>query len=377
MEEISQRQVYRLFSLQAFTTIIAYLLGILLGVSGYNGPLGAVIGTVIGLAITYPAYKLGMRRQQEPFFRYGKQIAGAWLHYPLVAYIVLATIILALINFWELNDFLIQFYLPSTPAWAIVLLCGLCVAYTAHYGIKSIFRAAEGVFFISLISFLLIPVLVSEHLHWYLGQTVITHFNLKEAWPSAYYVAMVFGEMAFIVLVFPYIKEAHKTFKALALAALTAIAVILTHIMPLIMLFGINQAANMEYSELEMLRFMQSGSFLEALDPAFIALWLASVFVKISFLLYVGSLLFSQICGLPSSKPIILPMVAFVCILSLVFVRSSAQFAEFIKEGFQTFVLIAQLIPSLYYLLDVLRFPRLSPARQSVSADHDERGEKI
>jgi spore germination protein KB len=104
-----------------------------------------------------------------------------------------------------------------------------------------------------------------------------------------------------------------------------------------------------------MIRFMRSGSFLETMDPALIALWLVSIFVKISFVLFVASLALTHTLGLKDNKPLVFPLTAFIGIVSLILARSNVQFNEFMKGGLLTMLIVAELVPLLYLIVDTLR----------------------
>lgn len=355
LQSVTQGQLLKLFALHLFSTMVAFMLSIMLQSSGFNAPLGILAGGLLGLVPAYIAYRLALRRPDRFFIEYGSEIIGRWLHYPLLYFIGLANFLIAVINMWELQDVLVQFYLVSTPSWAIAGLCGLCVAYTVRFGVKSVFRAAEGIFFISLLSFLLIPFMVGNNFHWFSARGLVTHFSLRECWPSTYYTASVFGEMSFILLIFPYLANRRDTFRTLFKSMAIAVIVVLLHVVPLLLIFGPELSAKINYPELEMLRFMRSGSFLETLDPALIALWLISIFVKMGFIVFNICLILSLSCRQRDAKPFVFPVTLLIAVCSLVIVKSNVQFNNMLGGGILTLFMLAELIPILYYAVDTMR----------------------
>lgn len=352
---ITSGQLTKLFALHLFSTMIAFMLSTMVKKSGFNAPLGIAAGALLGLGITYIAYRLGRRRPDDLFVDYGKQIVGKWLHYPLMFYTAMSYLLIAILNFWELQDFLTQFYLINTPPWAIVGLCGCCIAYTVRFGIKSVFRSAEGIFIISMCSFLLIPILVGSDFDWFIAQGVVTHFSLAESWPAAYYTASVYGEMSLVLFLFPYLSEPKRAWRPIVWAILLSAGITLLHVMSLLLTFGVELAASLNFPELELLRFMKSGTFLETLDPALIALWLISIFVKLGLIIFIVALILSRMIGLQSQKPIILPITMFVVVGSLSLFKNSVQFHEVMSGGILTVFLIAELIPILYFVVDQIK----------------------
>lgn len=355
MQSVTQAQLFKLLALHMFSTMIAFMLGIMIGTSGFNGPLGIFVGSLIGLAVTYASYRLGLRRPGRFFADYGSEIVGKWLHVPLVLFVAFANLMIAITNFWELQDFLIQFYLVDTPAWAISGMCGLCIAYTVRFGVQSVFRAAEGIFWISLCSFLLIPFLVGEHMNGYVSWGILTHANLREAWPAAYYTASVYGEMSYILFIFPYLMNQQKTMRSVTAAGFLSVTVVLLHVIPLLLIFGPDLVSNLNYPDLELLRFTRSGSFLETLDPALIALWLISIFVKLGFIVFIISTLLAQTCKIKDFRPFVFPITAFIAIGSLVVFQSNVQFQSALSGGLLTMFVLSELVPGLYYVVDSLR----------------------
>ncbi len=355
VRSVTPDQLFKLFAMHLFTTMIAFMLGIMLQASGYNAPLGIAVGSLLGLTFAFFACRLGLRRPDRFFVDYGSEIVGKWLHYPLLLFLASSNLLIGIINFWELQDFLIQFYLVNTPQWAIVALCGLCIAYTVRFGINSVFRAAEGIFLISLLSFLLIPFLIGDSYNWFALRGLVTHFNPREAWPSAYYTLSVFGELSFVLLIFPHLSSPAKTFRSLASGTAVAASVVLFHVIPLLLIFGPELGSNLNYPELELLRFTRSGSFLETLDPALIALWLISLFVKLSFIVFNVSLITTRMFHLKDTKPFVFPITIFISVCSLVVVKSNVQFYNLMTGGILTVFTLSELIPFFYYVVDSIR----------------------
>lgn len=367
--KVTQGQILKLVSIQLFTTIVAFMSSTIIKHSGYNAPISVLIGFLMGMLVVYPSFLLFRRRPDEFFVLYGREIVGKWIHPVFIALMIIALIFVAIINLWQLSDFLIQFYLIGTPNWVIATICAMIVAYIAYSGVSTVFRAAEGIYPIVIVAFLIIPFFVSENIRWFMGHALINHFDFIHTWPAAYITASIFGEVSFLIFISPHISSGKKrTFKIIFSAGGIATVTILAHMIPLLLIFGPDLAANFNYPDLELLRFMRSGSFLETLDPLLIALWVICIFIKISFIMYVAATALSQLIGLKESRPIILPIVATVAVLSLIIVQSSAQFLELESKGFATMLLIAELIPGLYLLIDIIRFGKKKPSKQGGSS---------
>jgi spore germination protein KB len=362
--KLTHGQVFKLIAIQLFTTMIAFISSNIIILGGYNGPLSVILGYILALMIIYPMIVLARRRPDEFFVQYGKKIVGKWLHPIFMLFMIMALIYIAIINMWQLSDFLIQFYLVGTPTWVIITICAMIIAYIAYSGVTTVFRAAEGLFPLVIVAFLSIPLFVSDNIRWYMAKALINHIDFIHTWAATYTSASIFGEVVFIIFIIPHVTMDKKIFKIIGSAGGVAVVTIMCHLIPLLLIFGPDLAGNFNYPDLELLRFMRSGSFLETLDPLLIILWVICIFIKISFIMYVVATVISQMLGLKESRPIVLPVVATVSLMSLVVVQSSAQFLELETSGFATMLMIAELIPILYLVVDLIRFGKKKPAKQ-------------
>lgn len=355
MKVITQAQLLKFFALYGFATIIAFYLSMIMQRSGFSALLGVAIGVIAGLALTFVAFKLGIRRPDEFFVDYGKDIVSRWVHYPILLLVVISNVLIISINLWELQDFLIQYYLTNTPSWVVVSFSSVCIAYTARFGIKSVFRTAEGIFYACLLVFLLLPFLVSNNIEWFLAKGFITHMNLKDAWPTGYFAGTVLGEMTFILYIIPYINQAKKSMRAINSAVMITTFVIFLHVGTIFLALGPDLTKNLNVPELEIIRYIKSGSYLEALDPVLIALWMLSVFVKLSFVLFVTGHIISHSLNLKYTKPVIFPIVGFACICTLCLAISHTQINTMLNGGVSTLFLTLELIPLLYFVVDTVK----------------------
>jgi len=363
---VTQKQLYKYFTIHIITTVIMFMIGLLLQQSGFSAPLGALLGGCIGIFITFVTIKFAKRRPDQFFVQYGADIMTRWLHYPLLFFIIVTNIFIVTINLWEIQDFLLQFYLAGTPEWIILTLCGLCISYMARYGIKSMFRAAEGLFYLSMLTFFIIPFLVESNVEWFMAQGFITHASFRKAWPTAYYIGSVIGEASLILYIYPFISQASNMRRTTIRFTILAVLMVILHLIPILLVLGPDLAQNLNYPELDIIRLIKSGSYLETLDPVIIALWLISIFIKMSFIVFVISHMASRVLNMKYSKPLVFPIALFIVICTLCLAQSHTQFFNLHNGGIITCIYISQLIPSLYYVTDSLRSRRKRLEEESI-----------
>lgn len=352
---ITQKQAMKFFTLHLIATVVAFLTGRLLQISGFNAPLGVIIGGVIALTITLLNVKFAQRRPNQHFAVYGADILSKWLHYPLIMFVITINLGIIVLDLWKIQDFLLQFYLLDTPPFIVIMMCGLCIAYTARFGVKSIFRAAEGLFYISMASFIIIPFLVQSNVEWFMIEGFVKHTDIMSAWNDGYYIGSIFGETALIIYIYPYLSKPERTQKTVVFLKLLTIILIIIHLIIIILVLGPDLAGNLNYPELEMIRLIRSGSYLETLDPIIIALWIMSITIKMSFMLLICSQIISQIFKLEHDESLVYPFAVFVGVVTIYLARSPIQTLVFNSRASIVCFYAIECLPLLYYAVDLVR----------------------
>ncbi|WP_052476018.1 GerAB/ArcD/ProY family transporter [Cohnella kolymensis] len=232
---------------------------------------------------------------------------------------------------------------------------GICLARGVRSGITTLFRSAQGVFFFSIISVALFPLFATKEFRMDMAIGLLTNVNLRGTWNGAMMVAAIFGEIAFVAYFFAYFAHQPKLKKSLFWAVCTAAAVILSDVIATTLLFGPELGANFTYPILELIRYVHTGAFLENLDPLLLVFWLYSMFLKISFLLLTSVTGLTYTLGLNDHKPFAYTLTAFAVGLSLFMFESTANVEEITRHGESAFLLLIDLVPAIYLLVDWLR----------------------
>lgn len=226
---------------------------LLIKTTPYMSWVSVILGSTLGLLITYPACRLATKRPGQTFAAYGREMFGKWLHYPLYGVMLCSSLIIASFIFRELLDLISEVYLQETPGWAVAILFGCVFAYAVRSGIGSLFRAAQGFFFISLIWIFVIPMFISKEMNFSKVIALVNHIDVGGIWNGTYLMAGHTAEMVFIIFLCPFFAEIGKT--SLSWATLTSGVIILINLISAILLFGPGVASNLMYPELEMIRY--------------------------------------------------------------------------------------------------------------------------
>lgn len=352
---VTQLQLYMLFSQYLFTTIIGLLIQPLIQTSRYMIVFSLIFGSIGGLFVTFLSYRLALNRPAQFFIHYGKDIVGKYLHYPLVIFMLLVYLLIGGMFTRALLDFIIEIYLPATPAWIIAVVFGICLVYAVRSGVETIFRSAQGVFLLMILGIIIVPFFVGKEIKMDMIYAFFNHFNFKESWRGTYFMMAIYGEMAQILLLFPYFADNNKTFKSLCWAAATSVVVTLTNLIPTLLIFGIDLTSNLTYPELELIRYIQVGNFFQNLDPLLIALLMTGLFIKVSLLLFTIVISLTHAFSLKNHKPFSLSLTAIMIGLSFYMVRSVMEFNDLVMHGFFTLMIFGEMIPIIYLIVEKIR----------------------
>lgn len=357
MQKVNHLQIFAMFNLYIFTVIIAFLMAVYIQNSHFSTPVSVALGGLLSIIFLYPAYKVTASRPNETIIQYGDNIVGKVPHAFFIVWIAIINLLLAAINLRELEDFLIQVYLPGTPLWVVALLFGICVAYGTRSGITTIFTAALGIFFVSALAFIGTPFMVSQAIHPEVLPAFINRLNFKDVSSDVYTSLPIFGEFSFLFLIMPYVKSPTKVYRTIAITVVSSVIIILSHLLPILMILGPDLASNLTYPDLDLVRSLRAGSFIETLDPILIVLWLTSLFIKVSFMLFIAVYCISLLLKLPDHKSLALPFTAFACILSLFLVHSQGEINYLLMEGLPPLLIFTEfVIPIIYWILSAIRF---------------------
>ncbi|WP_171652769.1 GerAB/ArcD/ProY family transporter [Paenibacillus foliorum] len=355
MQRISQLELGLLFILFHFSTATGFLMTLLFSTQAYQGWLTIIVAAAGGLLITYISIVLAKQRAGEFLVHYGKELVGRWLHIILMIASCFFFIHLAGIVLRQVTDFMVQVYLPTTPSWVVAALFTFVVTMAVRIGIEAIFRCAAGFFLITFCVVVITPFLVANELNYDRSIALLTHFNAASLFSKSYPFIPWFGEMYMVVFIFPFIAKSQKTFRSLLWSTVVSAFIIEINFVLCFLLFGSNLSGQMNYPILEMLRFIRIGDFLENLDPIFVAIWLASLFIKVSILLYIPVLISTQLMGLKDTRPFSFSFGAIMLGISIHLVNNSIELNQFILKSWPNFALFVECLPLIYWIMSLIK----------------------
>jgi spore germination protein KB len=354
-DRITPNQLFCFFTLFYYSTIVGFTANHLIQMAQYDVLFVLCIGSLVGNIYAYFTLMLAKRRPDEFLFHYGKEIIPYWIHIGLMGILIFFCFHLGAVILREYEDFIVQTYLPTTPNWAVGTMFMIVVALTVRLGISTLFRVAQGLFFLILFSDIINTIFISRELKWDRWMAFITNHSVNGIANGSYFIFPLFGEIFIMLFLFPYFKEINKTFKAISGAIWFSLILLLSSLSCILLLFGPNLASHLTYPMLDMVRYFRIADFIENLDPFLIAIWSTSIYLKISILFYVSVLVMAQFFRLKDFRPFTYSLAAVMVAMSVQMSEGSAGIIRLFKESWPTFALVVEAIPFLYLLIDTIK----------------------
>lgn len=349
MERISQNQLIMLYILNIYGANVGFVLAGLSQATEYVGWLCLILGWIGALAFMYVALKLAATHPDVFITHFGGKLVSRPLHLLFMAMYLYYIMHIGASISRELCDFMIQTYLQITPDWAIASLFGLCVILAVRSGIETIFRCAQGFIFIVLGVVLLTPFLLTESYNWPIAGAFLHHWELQKIWAGSITSVTLYSDLTLIVFIYPHLRDKEKTFRSLALGSAGAMALTVMTYITCLLLFGVHFTAHATYPTLEMMRMIRVGDFLDNLDPFLIAIWMTTLFLKVSLYLYIVVAGIGQLLGLKHSKPLSFSIGAIMIGMSIHIASSIMEVQYFLRKVFPLLTYIVQSTLFLYW----------------------------
>ncbi|MFZ7947032.1 MULTISPECIES: GerAB/ArcD/ProY family transporter [Bacillaceae] len=354
-EQITQNQLILFLIIYFYSTLVGFAAAHLIHLSQYDIVIVLLIGGLGGGIYAFFTIKLAKRRPTEFISHYGKEIFPSWIHYLFMGIYCFSFLHISAFILREYEDFFVQTYLPETPNWAIGIILGFVVAVTARSGVVTLFRTAQGLFFLVIIADILITAFIGKELKWDRWMAFVTNHSWNNIYKGSFYTIPFFGEVVILVFLFPYLSQKSKTHKSVIWAISLSLLFIIINMVFLLLLFGPNLASHTTYPMLEMVRYIRIADFIENLDPFLISIWSTTIYLKISIMFYLSVQILAHLFHLKDHRPLVFSLAAVMVALSLQMSGGTSSLTSFFTESWAAYSYFIEGIPILYLLMDTLK----------------------
>lgn len=317
----------------------------------------------LGIVVTYVAISVSLRHPKQTLVEFAGTILGKWpgklivIPYFLQWVWVMALILKEQFVFLRLN------VLYKTPDWVVIGSMLLVVIYAVRRGgIETVGRSSQ-LWGPLLSAILLLAFVLTLH-----------NLNIKNMLPVYYDTgalgimkgalkpASLFGESVLIMMLVPFISNPGSKTKRYVLGGVLASAVVVTLGSLWVMLtFGPVLSSRLHFPFFEMVKMVYLMEFIQNMDIFLMAIWLVSIFVKLSVYLFVSSVGISQWIGKKQQWRRTLWFVAGAAFgIGMVVIRLNPSTTALLETVWVRYVFPVNMIaiPLLLWGLSVLRFRR-------------------
>ncbi|NCC16640.1 MAG: hypothetical protein EOM28_09875 [Clostridia bacterium] len=185
--------------------------------------------------------------------------------------------------------------LPRTPLWLLIALTLLLCGMTASHGMECNARAAEILFYVVFIPLVLVLIFVAISTG-YNRVLPIKMPDLEGIKKSTPYFAPLFQGLVVLLFVFPYLEKRKHSGRRIWLTCLSATAAVSVVVFLSLAVYGTDVLAEKMLPTLQMMeRVSFSGIFLGRQDLFLLWLWMVTVFLYVSVILFFGTELCTRV----------------------------------------------------------------------------------
>lgn len=279
---ISMRQANRMTVIEIFSTTSLLLPAIVTRISGQNGLVSLISGSVGGILYAFILMWI-LRQTNYDFIGYSKSSLGnigakgfAGIYY--IRYAIRCGFAVQLFS-RLISDNLLEGYSIGAIATPILLLCG----YQIFRGIGVRARTLEFLFIFIFAPLILVFVMALPQVS--LMHSIPTAINQKDIFGGGYATLLCFSAVEFLLFSLPEVntQEQRKITRNVLYSCLFVVVLNIVIYIVTIGMFGITATKNNLWPALEIMQTVRlPGGFIKRLDILLIAFWIFSMFGIIS-----------------------------------------------------------------------------------------------
>lgn len=318
--------------------LASLLLGFLLG-SSLLVPMGGearqdawlalLLGAAASLPVAWVYMALARRFQGQSPIAYSRALLGPWLGGLVGLLYVWYSLHLGALVLRNVGEFVTTTILPATPMGASLLTLMLLCTYAVRHGLEPLTRTGQVLVGMTLTLMLLTLVLVAKEARPERLLPVLEHGPAPLLSAALTVLAFPFGEKVLFLMILPRLQRARDPGRPVLAAMLGAMLVLtIVHVFNVAVL-GPHLMVSSLFPTLEMIRTIEVAEFLTRLDPLFVAVWVATGFIKIAVCMYVTVRALAEWAKVRDYRPLTLPIGAIMAVLSVLLFDNSSQLTTF------------------------------------------------
>lgn len=358
---ISSVQLLMLLLTMEAAAAVIYAPAKIAGAAGPDGWLSAIITSLYGLIIIGVVLALAGRFPSQVLTEYLPAVIGRIPGKLLAAVYAAVFISFALGTLNESSHFIHVAIFSNTPMTVIDIVTALPAAYGAYLGIEAIARQNELVWPVWILSLVVVLSLVAKDINFDNLRPVFEN-GLLPALRGGYFLSPWRGQVAILLMLFPYLNQKHESFKTalwyLGIITITSSATMLVTVG----VFGSLVTAHLTFPYDVLARYISVGNFVERLEILVTFIWLMGVVAKLALLYHTAGIATASTLRLKNYRVTLIPIAIATVILSKLFLGTYSKLIDFLFRIWPIYAAVAGLaIPALILLVAVIRKKRADP----------------
>jgi spore germination protein KB len=266
----------------------------------------------------------------------------------------------------EGSTFMHTVFLSHTPMVVLDVMLATAAIYGAYLGIEVIARQNQLTWPLWMFSLIVVLSLVSKDFHLDNLRPVLEN-GLLPVLKAGYFNSPWTGEVAMLLMFFPYLNQKHEAFKtALGAVGLLAIAAGVTLMVTLGVLGG-PVTAHLAFPYNTLARYVAVGGFIERMNILVVVVWLSGVVVKLALLYHSAGIAVASTLGLKNYRITLVPIaIASVILSKVIFGDAYFKLTSFMFKIWPPYAAtVGLVIPAIILLVAVIRKKRASAQSSS------------
>ncbi|MCG0277988.1 MAG: spore germination protein [Thermanaeromonas sp.] len=355
---IHARQAAILMWFNVLPTAIIFLPSFLAKTAQQDAWLAVVVATVLTLPLGFVLTWLGTRFPHLTLFQYSEIILGRILGKIISTLYVLALILLNALVLREFSEFLVSAVMPETPLLVFTVTLAAVAVYGARNGIEVISRSAEFVMPLMVLFILTILSLVTPEMSWRNLFPVLER-GVGPVLAGAIIVLGFTGEISLLAGISGFINPPQGIRMSVTIGLLGVFFFLVMVVLGGVLVFGSAETARLTFVVFSLARMVSIANFLERIEVLFMAIWVAGVFIKVMFNLYIASIGVATVMELTDFRPLCAPLAAFMVALSVLLFKNISHLLFYLEEIMPVWTLLwAFGMPIFLAVVAALRKPK-------------------
>jgi len=278
---------------------------------------------------------------------------GKWLGSACMIWVTLWAAIKCATALREWTAFIESNFFPSTPIYILALILACLCSYAVYSGLEVVARMAQLISPIIGIVLLMLMLLPLHHAHFEYLRPVFS-----SGWKpvvQAMIVPAAFNlELMLSIIVGESLKHARQGIRYLLYAGIAATGIsILMQVISIVVLGA--SGASMNFPVLETVRSISFGEFMQRLDPFYVSISLAVIFIKVSVLEFVVVRSLQAIMRSRRYQDFVWGTGALLWAGSISLYRNTGDLWHFVLDSFPAYTLSVLLVIALVIFIGWLR----------------------